>query len=336
VYSRRFSIVAVVLYVAAVLLACPGYGEGEKEMLFHAGVGQRSSLLDVQKVFEERHPEARINFSFKGSGYFIADIARSKEGDLYLPGEEFYLLQAYERGYIEKYDPEKDVAAYFMVVIATPKGNPANITKVEDMARPGVRVGLGNPKACAIGIWGEKTCKRAGIWEQVQKNQVQSAKCIAEVLTGVQHGVADATFLWASTAVLALNDVEIIPIEPQYRGFVKLPLGITTFSKHPEVARKLKDFILSEEGKVIFRSHAYVTAPGPLDAEGFCTDGGLASEGDMQYLIAAAAAVKDHELSVSKETVGPLVGEVTRQRMTTRAGAFEVPVARPEADGAGK
>jgi len=332
-HARRFSITAAVLCVAAALLVCPGCGDGEKEMLFHAGVGQRSSLLDVQKVFEERHPGVHINFSFKGSGYFIADVARSKEGDLYLPGEEFYLLQAYERGYIEKYDPQRDVAAYFMVVIATPKGNPAGITKVEDLARPGVRVGLGNPKACAIGIWGEKTCKRAGIWEQVQKNQVQSAKCIAEVLTGVQQGIADATLLWSSSAVLALNDIEIVPLEPQYRGFVKLPLGITTFSKHPELARQLRDFIVSDEGKVIFRSHAYVTDAGPLDAEGFCTDGGRASEKDMQYLIAAAAAVKDHSLPVSEETVGPLVGEVTRQRMTTRAGDFEVPVARPAADG---
>jgi|GEM_PF-136128 len=324
---------ALIPFLAAVLLACPGCGDGEKEMLFHAGVGQRSSLLDVQKVFEERHPEARINFSFKGSGYFIADAARSKEGDLYFPGEEFYVLQAYERGYVQKYDPQKDVVAYFMVVIATPKGNPAGITKVEDLARPGVRVGLANPKAAAIGIWCEKTCKRAGIWEEVQKNQVQSAKCIAELLTGVQHGVVDATFLWSSTAVLALNDIQIVPIEPQYRGFVKLPLGVTTFSKHPELARKLKDFILSDEGKAIFRSHAYFSEPGPLDAHGFCTDGGRASEKDVRYLIAAAAAVKDHSLPVSEETVGPLVGEVTRQRMTTRAGAFEVPVARPEADG---
>jgi len=334
-HARRFSITAAVLCVAAALLVCPGCGDGEKEMLFHAGVGQRSSLLDVQKVFEERHPEARINFAFKGSGYFIADIARSKKGDLYLPGEEFYLLQAYERGYIESYDPAKDIAAHFMVVLVTPRGNPANITKLEDLARPGVRVGLANPKACAIGIWGEKTCKRAGIWEQVQKNHVQSAKCIAEALTGPQHGVVDAAFVWSSTAVLALNDLEIIAIEPQYRGFVRLPVAVTSFAKHPDLARKLKAFILSEEGEAIFRSHAYVVDPGQLDADGFCTDGGRASEKDMQYLIAAAAAVKDHSLPVSKETVGPLVGEVTRQRMTTRAGAFEVPVARPETGGEG-
>jgi len=291
-------------------------------MLFHAGVGQRSSLMDVQAVFEKLHPEVQINFSFKGSGYFIADIERSQEGDLYMPGEEFYLLQAQERGYIESYDPAADIAAYFMVVIVTPAGNPANIRSLKDFARPGVRVGLGNPKACAIGIWAEKTFKRAGIWEEVQKNQVQSAKCIAEALTAPQHKIVDATLLWSSTAVLALRDLEIIPIEPEYRGFVRLPVATLAFSRHRQLARQLKQFILSDEGRAIFRSHAYVATPGPLDEDGFCTDNGAASAEDCNWLVEAARVVKDGSLSVNEKTCGHLVREVRRQRMTRRAGEF--------------
>ena len=83
-----------------VLTACLGCGEEKKTMLFHAGVGQRSSLNEVREVFQKIHPEVDLNFSYKGSGYFIADIERSKEGDLYMPGEEFYLLQAAQRGYV--------------------------------------------------------------------------------------------------------------------------------------------------------------------------------------------------------------------------------------------
>ena len=313
---------AAFLVIVTFLATCIGCGEKEKTMLFHAGVGQRSSLLDIEKVFVGRHPDVSINFSFKGSGYFIADIERSKEGDLFLPGEEFYLLQAVERGYIKNYDPERDIAAHFMVVIATPKGNPANITKIEDFARPGVRVGLGNPKACAIGIWDEKIFKRAGIWEEVKKNQAQSAKCIAEVLNTVQHKVVDATLLWSSTAVLALNDIEIIPIEPKYRGFVRLPVAITTFSKYPDLAQQLKDFILSDEGAAIFRSHAYVTDPGPLDEDGFCTDGGKATRDDCKWLVEAAKVVKDKSIPVNEKTCGHLVGEVQRQRQTERAGSL--------------
>jgi molybdate transport system substrate-binding protein len=289
-------------------------------MLFHSGVGQRSSLNEVKEVFRHRHPEVEINFSYKGSGYFIADIERSKEGDLYMPGEEFYLLQAVQRGYITDYNPETDIAAYFMVVIATPRGNPGNIHKIEDFARPGVRVSLGNPKSCAIGIWCEKTFTRAGIWEQVQKNAVHEAKCIAEAATAPQHRVVDASLIWSSTAVLYLRDLEIIPIEPHYRGFVRLPVATLTFARQPELARELKEFILSEDGKAIFRSHAYVTDPGPLDKDSFCTDGGKATENDCKWLVQAAKVCKDETIPVNVESCGHLIKEVIRQRKTKRAG----------------
>lgn len=306
--------------LSALMFVAAGCGDGGDRMLFHSGVGQRSSLNDVKDAFLATHPNASINFSFKGSGYFIADITRSHEGDLYMPGEEFYLLQAVERGYVTDYDPETDIAAYFMVVIVTPKGNPANIRKLEDFARPGVRVGLGNPKACAIGIWDEKTFTKAGIWEQVKKNQVQSAKCIAEAASTVQHREVEAALVWSSTAVLYLRDIEIIPIEPKYRGFVRLPVAVLKFTKHPKLARELKEFILSEEGEKIFRSHAYVTRPGPLDEQGFCLDGGKASAEDCAWLVKAAEVCKDESMPVNAETCGHLLGEVQRQRRTRRAG----------------
>jgi len=302
------------------LTACLGCGEEKERMLFHAGVGQRSSLNEVKEVFESRHPGLEVNFAYKGSGYFIADIERSKKGDLYMPGEEFYLLQAVQRGFITDYNPETDIPAYFMVVIVTPRGNPKNIQKLEDFARPGVRVSLGNPKACAIGIWGKKTFEKAGIWDAVKKNQKHEAKCIAEAATAPQHKVVDAALVWSTTAVLYLRDLEIIPIEPRYRGFVRLPVAVLEFAEHPELARELKAFILSDEGKEIFRSHAYTIDPGPLDAEGFCTDGGKASAEDCKWLVEAAKVVKDETLPVNVSTCGHLLKEVIRQRKTKRAG----------------
>jgi len=315
--SHRYVKFVALLLVAGLSAGC---SDTSQELLFHAGVGQRSSLLDVQEVFEQRNPNARINFCFKGSGYFIADIERSRRGDLYLPGEEFYLLQANERGHIASYDPKLDIAAHFMVVITTPRGNPKNIRCLADFARKGVRVGLGNPRACAIGIWDEKTFKHAGIWEQVQANSLQSAKCIAEKLTAVQNKVVDASLIWSSTAVLALRDLEIIPIEPRNRGFVRLPVAVVKYSKFPQLAETLKKFILSKEGAAIFRSHAYVVSTGPLDSEGFCLDGGKASQDDCKFLVRAAATVKDAKAACNATTVGHLIGEVQRQRKSTRAG----------------
>ena len=308
----------VFMVVSSIFLVTQAYG-GEKSILFHAGLGQRSSLNDIKKVFEKRNPDIKVNFSYKGSGYFIADITRSKQGDLFMPGEEFYLMQAVERGFLTDYDPKTDIPAYFVTVIITPKGNPKNIKTIEDFARPGVRVGLGNPRSCAIGIWHQKTFEKAGIWDKVKENATMSAKCIPELGNATQHRAIDATIVWGTTAVLYLRDVEIIPIEQKYRGIIRLPVGVLKFARYREEAQKLMDFILSEEGRAIFHKHAYAVNPViPVDKQSFCLDG--ITDQDMGYLVNAAKAVKDDSFPVTKETVGDLTEEVIRQKKTIRAG----------------
>ncbi len=292
----------------------------ERNLLFHAGVGQRSALTDIQTRFKKSHPDVHVNFSFKGSGYFLADISRSREGDLYMPGEEFYLLQAAERGFITDYDPNHDIAAYFVTVILTPRGNPKQIRCVEDFAKPGIRVGLGNPKACAIGIEHEKVFKKAGIWDEVQRNATLSAKCIPELGNAAQHNLIDATIVWATTAVLYLRDCEILPLSIPYRGAIRLPVARFSFSKYPREAELLKQFILSDQGRKAFLGHAYAVGSIKQDKEGFLTAGDTSTEPLMGWLANAAAIVKDPSRKATAEEVGPLLGEVIRQQKTLRSG----------------
>ncbi len=285
-------------------------------LLFHAGAGLRSSLDDIATAFAARTPGVRVDFSYKGSGYFIADLTASRSGDLYMPGEEYYLQQAEEKGFVADYDPKADVPAHFITVIITPKGNPKGVRTIQDFSRPGVRVGLADPEAASIGMWQEKIFKRAANWDQVKKNTTMFAKCIPELGNATQLGAIDATVVWATTALLYLKDVEIIPIEPKYRGIVRLPVAMLRFAKQPELAHKLKDFILSEEGRSIFHSHAYGIDVGPRDSEGFCADDGAATANDMRWLVEAARVAKDPSAPVSKDNVGHLVEEVARQRAT--------------------
>ena len=110
-----------------------------RQLLFHAGVGQRSSLNEIKDLFRARCPEVQVDFAYKGSGYFLADIARSQEGDLYMPGEEFYLLQAVERGFITDYDPQRDIAAetrrVFVAWRTSPRPTSASASAIPRHAR---------------------------------------------------------------------------------------------------------------------------------------------------------------------------------------------------------
>jgi len=290
--------------VALALAPCimlPGCRERSPGLLFHAGAGQRSSLDEIAQVFAQRHPGVRVDFAYKGSGYFLADVAASKEGDLYMPGEAFYVEQAVERGYVESYDLGSDTAAYFVTVILTPKGNPKGIRTVADFAKPGVRVGLGDPEACAVGVWHKRILEKAGIYDRVKRTAVMNAQCIPELGNAVKLRAIDATIVWTSTGVLYLRDAEIVPMAPEWRGVVSLPMVVLQFSRHKELARELKAFVLSREARAIFHKHAYVVEPSEIDD-------------DVKWLVAAARVAKDPSIPITAETCGHLVEEVRRQR----------------------
>ncbi len=279
----------------------PGCQQRSPRLLFHAGAGQRSSLDEIAQLFAQRHPGVRVDFAYKGSGYFLADVAASKEGDLYMPGEAFYVEQAVRRGFVESYEPHTDTAAYFVTVILIPSGNPKGIRTVADFARPGVRVGLGDPEACAVGVWHKRIFEKAGIYERVKRNAVMNAQCIPELGNAVKLRAIDTAIVWSSTAVLYLRDAEIVPMESEYVGIVPLPIVVLKFSRHKALARQLKAFVLSREAKAIFHKHAYIIDASEVDR-------------DIKWLVAAARVAKDPAIPITPQTCGHLVEEVRRQR----------------------
>ena len=278
------------------------FGKSRKHLLFQAGAGHRSILDEIADVFKRRHPDVRVDFSYNRSGYFLEDMAVSKKGDLYMPGGEYYILQAQKKGFIEDYNPEKDVPAYFIPVIITPKGNPKSIHSIADFANPGIRVGLGDSsKACSIGMWHEKLFNKAGIWEKVRKNAAMRAICISELVNACRLNEIDAAIVWTNAAILFLKDIDISPIEPEYRSVIKIPVAVLKFGMHPKEAKELKDFILSDEGKKIFHSH------------GYCIDPNKADE-DIKWAMEACRVANDPSIPITEETVGPFVKEVKRLR----------------------
>jgi molybdate transport system substrate-binding protein len=292
------------MLLSPVLLPHTISGEPPVRLLFQAGAGHRAALDEIAEVFQRHHPDLRVDFQYNRSGYFLKNMARSKKGDLYMPGGEFYLLQAQNRGFLKDYHPETDIAAWFIPVIITPDGNPKNIRSIADFTVPGVRVGLGDSiEACSIGRWHEKIFNKAGIWDNVRKNTTVRAICISELCNACRQKEIDATIVWTNAAILFLKEIDIVPLAPEYRTAIKLPAAVLSFSGHPEKAKSFRDFILSDKGKTIFHRHAYCIDPGKADQ-------------DIQWLVAANRAVKDPSLPVTEKTVGPFVNEVTRLRRT--------------------
>ncbi len=121
------------------------------ELFFYCGAGLREAADELVAEFRKASG-IRVRPTYTGSGCLLAQITISESGDLYMPGEEFYMRQAVARGFIR----EHEIVTYFIPVIMVGKGNPRGIRGLADLYRPGLRLGLGEKESTAIGAFTPK------------------------------------------------------------------------------------------------------------------------------------------------------------------------------------
>ncbi|MCX7642655.1 MAG: molybdate ABC transporter substrate-binding protein [Armatimonadetes bacterium] len=226
----------------------------DKTPLFiYAGAAFRPPLEEMGREFERKHG-VPVKFNFTGSNCLLAQIILSQQGDLFLPGEEFYVRQAQRRGYVLK----SEIIGYFVPVIMVRKGNPKGIKSLRDLAKPGVKVGLGDPKACAIGEISEAILRKNALTKDVHKNVVLRAMTAPELANALRLGGIDACINWDAIANYpwVRPAVEVIPIPAEQNVITANPLAILKTTKNLQAAELFLQFALNE-GQRILRQHGF-------------------------------------------------------------------------------
>lgn len=222
-------------------------------LFLYCGAGIRPPVAELVALFEKRQ-NIKMETMYSGSNLLLGQIKLSRKGDLYMPGDMHYVEQAEQEGLIASKKP----VCYFIPVILVTKGNPKNIATLRDLLKPGVKLGLGNPQACAIGRKSMKIFAKNGIdVKSVEKNLLFSSLTVNELGNAVKLGTVDAAIVWDATAAYYAKDADVVEI-PRAQNIISIiPVAVLSFSEHKELAERFVDFITSEEGRKTFRKHNY-------------------------------------------------------------------------------
>ncbi len=230
----------------------PSAAEKPQSLMVYCGAGMRKPMDEIGPLFEERYG-ITIYYNYAGSGHLLNQIELTQLGDVYQPGAMYYFDIARENGFI---DYEKLVACH-VPVIAVPTGNPVNITCLADLAKPGVKLAMGDPKACAIGKVGNKILEKNGIKDGVEENIIARGATVNALLVYVSRGEVDAAITWEETVLFAPDETEVIEI-PENENIIKtIPIGVLTFSENKEYASVFVDFVTSDEGRAIYEKYGF-------------------------------------------------------------------------------
>lgn len=216
-------------------------------LYLYCGAGIRPMMDKAVDAFKQIKPNVRIDVGYAGSGCLLSQLTFSRRGDLYMPGESFYMDQAQERGYITDQKP----VGYFEPVLLVQKGNPKGIKSVADLARSGVRVGLGEPGAAAVGVAAEALLKKANLLEQVKKNVVYRAGNVPELGNAVKLKSLDVAIVWNVTAAQLTKDCDSFKIERSLYEPSLVPMGLLKYTEHQPEAQAFLTFLAGPEGQKI-------------------------------------------------------------------------------------
>lgn len=226
-------------------------GNDSGETLFvYSGAGLKKPMDEIAEIYKE-NKNIMVEYSYAGSAQLISQMELSKKGDVFIVGSEQVYKTAMEKDLAGEYQ----TVAHHTPVIAVPKGNAKGIQTLEDMAKDGVKVILGDEESNAIGKTAQKIIKKNKL-EDINNNVVSKAATVNEIVTQLIAGQADAAIVTAD-CVFGNSDIETIAIDPQKNIDELIPIGIVKFSEKTEAAQEFVDFIVSDEGKAVFEKYGF-------------------------------------------------------------------------------
>ncbi len=149
-------------------------------------------------------------------------------------------------------------------VLVVPKGNPAGIQSIQDMARPGVRVVLSPDASPPGGKAAMILLKKAGIVEQAKKNAVVQGDCVQTALPALLNSEGDVAV--AELRLTRLPEfkgkVDWMEIPEEFMPPLPLPftIGVMKWAKDRDMAEHYVRFILSEKGQQCFEEAGFIPA----------------------------------------------------------------------------
>ena len=250
---------ARILALTAALAVQPAAARAAPRSLeVFAGSASKPAVQDLAAAFEER-TRARVHVHFGGSGALLSQMQLARRGDVYLPGSSDFMELAKRR---ELVDPVTEVRLFYLVpAIAVARGNPEGIRSLEDLARPGLRVGIARPETVCVGLYGVEALERSGLAERVRPNIVNWAESCEKTAQMLSLGLVDAVLGWDVFDDWDPVRIETVPYPPERVPRIGYaPAAVSVFAREPDLARQFLALLSGPEGKEAFRRHGYLAS----------------------------------------------------------------------------
>lgn len=250
-FGRRVLIVALVPLIF--LAACASSSESQEQITLnvYAASSLATPFAYAGLAYEKEHPDVKVQFNLGAS----SDLARFvQEG---APADVFASADITNMNKVESQDlldSQSFIFATTYLEIIVEKGNPLNISSLQDLADPDLIFVTSNPEV-PIGKYTAEVLEKADV--TVTPDSFESN--VKGIMLKVARGEADAGIVYHSEVIASDGQVEGVKIPTEFNIVAEFPIGIVKNSANKKEAQRFIDYLLSPEGQSLLTQYGFQT-----------------------------------------------------------------------------
>lgn len=205
-----------------------------------AAASLKEAFTALEASFEAAHPGTRVVFSFGPSSGLAAQINQGAPADVFASASPKNMDQVVQAGAASS---ATDFASN-VLQIAVPAQNPAGISQLADLARPGVKVAV-----CQVAVPCGAAAAKVFANGRIAVTPVTEEVDVKSVLAKVTLGEVDAGLVYVTDIRAAGAKVRGIDIPAGVNAPTKYPIATLTGSANASAATAFTDYVLSADGR---------------------------------------------------------------------------------------
>jgi len=274
---KNFSIVPLALVLMLVLIGCSSPAPAAAPTAVPTAVPTAaplkivtlkifapSSLTDAAKeltaAFEAANPGIKLAIEFGHTPTQRLQFTQGATGDVFLTASQKDMNDAVVDQTIASGKPK--VFASNQLVVILPAKNSANLQKLEDLAKPGVRVlvavvdtPIGKVTLDMLDKWDKQF--GSGYKAKVIANVVSNESGVKPIVSKIKLGEADAGIVYVSDAVGA-PELKTIAIAAELNMITQLNVAPIAKSANPEQAAAFAAYLMAPDGQAILKKWGFL------------------------------------------------------------------------------
>jgi len=253
-HSRRYIVVLLSCLFAFAWAAYSALAN-KGDLLLYSGAGLKQPVEELVQLFQ-KETGLQVRADFAGSGQLMARYLASSKGDLFLPDSYFYMnkLKAMDQVVWSSsvvLDPP---------VVGFPRSGRVEIHAFADLAKPGVRIGLGDPKTMALGRTAEDILAASGLGESIRKNTVVRGATIKQLVLYLLKGDVDAAIVARADVSQNQDKLSMLEIDPSWYKPEIVTVAVLRASRQVDKAQELARFLSSPQAVETFGRYGFLPA----------------------------------------------------------------------------